>query len=113
MMLMGCSKALLSTITSIGSTWTLSRWSAPARTLLSWIRCDLQVTWAVTLLFNVGGDAELVVIGQFSPDMTYVIGAGELSPVLLVLPTLLRLSWWLLLLLLGKWLGWFGIGRPG
>jgi hypothetical protein len=50
------------------------------------MRWDLQVTCAVTLLFN-GGEAELgtVVIGQLSPDITYVIGAGELSPVLLVL----------------------------
>ena len=62
----------LSTITSIGSTCTLSRCSGPPpRTLPSLMRCDLQVTCAVTLLFD-GGDAELgtVVIGQLSPDMT-------------------------------------------
>ena len=62
----------LSTITSIGSTCTLSRCSGPPpRTLPSLMRCDLQVTCAVTLLVD-GGDAELgtVVIGQLSPDMT-------------------------------------------
>ena len=77
------------------------------------------MTWAVTLLFKEGGEMETelgtVVMGQLSPDITYVIGAGELSPVLFVLPTLFKLSWWLLLLLLGRpWLlGWFGIGSPG
>jgi hypothetical protein len=55
--------------------------------------CDRHVTCAVR---DDGEEAvaTLFVVEQLTEDMTYVIGAGELScPVELVLPTELRLSW--------------------